>query len=207
MTAQYGIDATAADLAVRAQEDFFRHINGTWLKETEIPADKSIYGAFSILADGAEAAVQAILEEAAANPTPGVSQQIGDLYASFLNEERANEFGAAPIAAELKLIATIRGIDDVTAGRQRRAIEPHRLLFEPAHERTRRALRLRANPRQPSRSRFEGKPLLRGSLRARAPPGGTLPRCGKGAGADGTRPRPQRLQDQPPSHWRAPGHP
>ncbi|MEY3406562.1 MAG: hypothetical protein RLZZ556_634, partial [Actinomycetota bacterium] len=54
--------------------------------------------------DDSEAAVKEILEEAQANPQPGVSQQIGDMYASFLDDNRANELGAAPIAADLQLI-------------------------------------------------------------------------------------------------------
>ena len=109
-----GIDATELDQNTRPQDDLFRHVNGKWYDELEIPADKAIYGAFAMLADDAEAAVRDILEEAAANPQPGVSQQIGDLYASFLDEERANELGAAPIAADLKLIEQVRQIDDAT---------------------------------------------------------------------------------------------
>ncbi|MFM5905203.1 MAG: M13 family metallopeptidase [Micrococcales bacterium] len=114
MTAKFGIDASTFDPSVRIQDDLFRHVNGTWLKNTEIPEDKAIYGSFHMLADDAEEAVRQILEGAAADPKPGVSQQIGDLYASFLDEARANELGAAPIAADLKLIETIRGIDDAT---------------------------------------------------------------------------------------------
>jgi len=114
MTDQYGIDASAKDLTVSPKDDFFRHVNGRWLNEVEIPSDKSIYGAFSILADEAEEAVKNILEEAAANPLPGVSQQIGDLYASFLDEDRVNELGTAPIALELKLIESATGVDDIT---------------------------------------------------------------------------------------------
>jgi len=114
MTAKYGIDATSFDPSVRIQDDLFRHVNGTWLKNTPIPEDKAVYGSFNMLADDAEEAVRQILEDAAANPKPGVSQQIGDLYASFLDEARANELGAAPIAADLKLVETIRGIDDAT---------------------------------------------------------------------------------------------
>ncbi len=114
MTAQYGIDASSFDHSVRLQDDLFRHVNGTWLNTAEIPADKAIYGSFHMLADDSEAAVKEILEEAAANPQPGVSQQIGDLYASFLDEAKANELGAAPIAAELALIDSMRGIDDAT---------------------------------------------------------------------------------------------
>ena len=109
-----GIDATELDRSIRPQDDLFRHVNGKWYDELEIPADKAIYSAFAMLADDAEAAVRDILEEAAANPQPGVSQQIGDLYASFLDEDRANELGAAPIAADLKLIDQVRQIDDAT---------------------------------------------------------------------------------------------
>ena len=32
--------------AVRPQDDLFRHVNGKWLDETEIPADRSSDGAF-----------------------------------------------------------------------------------------------------------------------------------------------------------------
>ena len=35
-----GIDTQYIDANVRAQDDFFLHLNGNWLKSTEIPADK-----------------------------------------------------------------------------------------------------------------------------------------------------------------------
>jgi putative endopeptidase len=114
MSMNPGIDANELNANIRPQDDLFQHVNGKWFAEVDIPADKAIYGAFAMLADDAEAAVREVLEAAAADPQPGVSQQIGDLYASFLDEDRANELGAAPIAADLKLIEQIRQIDDAT---------------------------------------------------------------------------------------------
>jgi putative endopeptidase len=109
-----GIDATALSKQVRAQDDLFRHVNGTWLDNTEIPEDKAIYGSFHMLADASEEAVKQILEEAAANPKPGVSQQIGDLYACFLDETKANQLGAAPIKADLDKVFSISSLADAT---------------------------------------------------------------------------------------------
>ena len=99
------------------QDDLFRHVNGKWFAETEIPEDKSMYGSFHMLADDAEAAVKEILLAAAEStdaPAGSPAQQIGDLYASFMDEARANELGAAPIAAELKLIEQLSTIAEAT---------------------------------------------------------------------------------------------
>lgn len=104
MTDIKGINTHGFDHSVRPQDDLFRHTNGDWLKNEEIPADQAVHGSFYKLRDDSEDAVKAILEEAQANSKPGVSQQIGDMYASFLDEARANELGAAPIAADLARI-------------------------------------------------------------------------------------------------------
>jgi putative endopeptidase len=109
-----GIDATSLSKQVRAQDDLFRHVNGTWLDNTSIPEDKAIYGSFHMLADASEEAVKLILEEAAANPKPGVSQQIGDLYACFLDEAKANELGSEPIKADLGQVQDISSLADAT---------------------------------------------------------------------------------------------
>ena len=105
MTDIQGINKAGFDSAIRPQDDLFRHTNGDWLKNEEIPADQAVHGSFYKLRDDSEDAVKAILEDAQANPKPGVSQQIGDMYASFLDEARANELGAAPIAADLERIS------------------------------------------------------------------------------------------------------
>jgi putative endopeptidase len=109
-----GIDASSLSKQTRAQDDLFRHVNGTWLDKTEIPEDKAIYGSFHMLADASEEAVKLILEEAAANPKPGVSQQIGDLYACFLDEAKANQLGAAPIKADLDKVFSVSSLADAT---------------------------------------------------------------------------------------------
>src|SRR5690242_19647693 len=76
-----GIDLNNIDPAVRAQDDFYRHVNGKWLARTEIPADKPSYGAFVELSDKAEADLRTIVEAAASTGAPrgSVTQQVGDL--------------------------------------------------------------------------------------------------------------------------------
>jgi putative endopeptidase len=97
-----GIDKQELSTNVSAKHDLFRHVNGSWLDETEIPEDKAVFGSFYMLADDAELAVKEILEEAAANPRPGVSQQIGDLYSSFLDEDRVEAAGLGRVQGPRK---------------------------------------------------------------------------------------------------------
>ncbi len=106
-----GIDQAGFDKAVRPQDDLFRAVNGTWLKETAIPADRSDYGVFAILAEKAENDLREIIESCAAakDNVPGSERQkVGDLYASFMDEARAEELGLKPIAARLAAVDAIQ---------------------------------------------------------------------------------------------------
>ena len=103
-----GIDKANNDTAVRAQDDLFLHVNGKWLKEAKIPSDRPFDGAFFMLRDKAEAQLRAIIEDAAKSGDKGEAKQVGDLYASFMDEARADELGIKPIQVELDAIATIQ---------------------------------------------------------------------------------------------------
>jgi len=109
-----GIDPSTLNQKVRPQDDLFQYVNGTWIEASEIPSDQAMYGSFNILRDNSEEAVRDILEAAAANPSPGVSQKIGDMYGSFLDEERTDELGAAPIQGDLTRIKHIETLDQAT---------------------------------------------------------------------------------------------
>jgi putative endopeptidase len=111
-----GIDLGNIDAAVRPQDDFYRHIDGKWLERTQIPADRSAYGAFTELADKAEVNLRAIIEGAAADSAraPGsVSQQVGDLFKSFMDEAGVEQRGATPIRAQLQKIDAITSLDGI----------------------------------------------------------------------------------------------
>jgi len=98
------------DRSVRPQDDMYRFVNGTWLKNTQIPADRSNYGAFTLLSDEAEKNLRIIVEEgAAANAPTGSDQQlIGDFYSSYMDEARVEQLGIKPLQPELDRIAAIQ---------------------------------------------------------------------------------------------------
>ncbi|MCD9197295.1 M13 family metallopeptidase [Aeromicrobium wangtongii] len=98
------------DPAVRVQDDLFRHVNGRWLETAEIKPDRATAGSFVDLADEAEAKVRSIIETAAESPQDDEQRKIGDLYASFMDEERIEALGASPLAGEL---AQVDAITDV----------------------------------------------------------------------------------------------
>lgn len=96
-----GIILDELDAEVRPQDDLFRHVNGKWIERTEIPADKARYGSFIVLYEEAEKAVREIIEESRQAEPGTEARKVGDLYASFMNEERVELLGATPIAAQL----------------------------------------------------------------------------------------------------------
>lgn len=110
-----GIDMSAVDPSVRPQDDFFQHVNGTWLNKTEIPADKSRYGMFNVLDDQTKEHLKTIIfsaaeEKAAAGTNP---RKLGDMYASFMDEKRIESLGLSPIASDLEAIAQVKDRDGV----------------------------------------------------------------------------------------------
>lgn len=100
---QSGISLSNIDHSVRPQDDLYQHVNGAWLNSTTIPDDRPLEGTFTALRDGAELAVKAIIEEAAAKggSATGVEQKVGGLYASFMDEEAAEAKGMEPVRGRL----------------------------------------------------------------------------------------------------------
>ena len=83
---------------IRPQDDLFRHVNGSWLERTEIPEDKARWGSFHLIAEQAEKDVHAIVEESQQAEPGTEARKIGDLYTSFMDTERIEAQGAAPLA-------------------------------------------------------------------------------------------------------------
>ena len=104
------LDTSGWNRDTRPQDDFFEFANGGWLKSTEIPADKTRWGSFVILAEESRDAIQAIIDELSAKDglkNGSNPQKIRDLYRSFMDEEHVNELGVAPIKAYLQVIEDI----------------------------------------------------------------------------------------------------
>ena len=117
-----GIDTTELDQEVRPQDDLYRHVNGKWIDRTEIPADKARFGSFHVLAEEAERAVRDIIEKARA-AAPGTEQRkFGDLYTSYMDDQRINTLGATPLAPALAAADAVSDISSLleTLGRLER---------------------------------------------------------------------------------------
>ena len=105
-----GISTANLDKTVRPQDNFYRYINGGWLKIHEIPADKTSIGSFYDLRDKADNDVKAIIEKLAAtkNLKAGTDEQkVAGLFRSFMNTEKLNNLGTTPIQAIFTDINTL----------------------------------------------------------------------------------------------------
>lgn len=114
---EWGIDLAAMDPTVHPGDNFFYHVNGTWLDTFEIPADFTNYGSFTALFERSEAQVKAIIDDYASGVGNADSngQKIGDYYTAFLDTDEIERRGLAPIAQDLQKIANARTHADVAA--------------------------------------------------------------------------------------------
>jgi putative endopeptidase len=105
------------DHSVRPQDDFFRHVNGTWLKNVRIPDDRATAGSFADLGEHNQELLRAIMEEAvAANAAPGTElRKIADLYTGYMDTARINAQGLTPLRGELDRIRALRAHNELPA--------------------------------------------------------------------------------------------
>jgi putative endopeptidase len=112
----WGVDLSGMDRSVKPGDDFFKYVNGKWAATTQIPPDKSSYGAFAILSDLSEARERALLERWAADKALKAGSdeaKVAVIYRTFLDEAAAEKFDVKPIQPRLDAIRKAKSREDV----------------------------------------------------------------------------------------------
>lgn len=112
-----GVLLSNMDKQVRPGNNFMNYVNGTWVRNTTIPADKPSYSVGAIINDKAQEDVKAIIEKAATGKFPVGSdeQKIGDLYGSYMNTAARDAIGIKPLAADFRKIEALKTHDQLAA--------------------------------------------------------------------------------------------
>ncbi|KYQ85392.1 peptidase M13 [Acinetobacter sp. NRRL B-65365] len=105
-----GIDQQYIDQNGSANNDFYDYVNGTWLKQTEIPADKARWGAFNELHELSTNQLHRIVEDLTAQKwaAGSVEQKIASLYASFMDEKAIEAKGIQSLQPELARVDALQ---------------------------------------------------------------------------------------------------
>ncbi|GEM31570.1 peptidase M13 [Nocardia neocaledoniensis NBRC 108232] len=92
-----GVDLSGGDPAIRPQDDLYRHVNGAWLRDYQLPPDKASVGAITDANDRTLEQLRAIIE-GISDPEPGSeAQQIKDLYDARLDLDEIERLGITPL--------------------------------------------------------------------------------------------------------------
>ena len=111
-----GIDLSLIDKEIRPQDDFYNYVNGTWMKNTEIPDDKTRWGSFNELRENTDADVLAILKKAANDPNLATSSDEAKAVTVFqlINDTiKRNELGITPLLPHVERINAIQSKADL----------------------------------------------------------------------------------------------
>jgi len=108
-----GIDLKSMDRSVAPGDDFFRYVNGAWLRDTPIPSDRGRWVEFTRLDDLNSQRNRAILEAAASSPRTPEEIKLGDFYASLMDENGIEKHGLASLKPELARVAAVTSPADL----------------------------------------------------------------------------------------------
>jgi putative endopeptidase len=111
-----GIVIENMDTTVSPKEDFYNYVNGNWMKNTEIPEDRTRWGGFSVLRKSTDADVLQILADAKKSGTYDASTDQAKALAIFdtkLDTAARNKAEISPLQPALDAIAGIQNLKDL----------------------------------------------------------------------------------------------
>ena len=104
----WGFDLTGMDRTINPGDDFYSFANGEWLRRTEVPSDRTVVGSFPDLRLQANLRVRKLLESPRLAGTSNSTQKAALLYRTFLDENRLDRLGRAPLEPQIRRIAAIK---------------------------------------------------------------------------------------------------
>lgn len=111
-----GLDLNNMDTTVRAQDDFFRFVNGGWISKTAIPADRGSWGSFNELQENNNKILLEVLKNASVNPEyiEGTDQRkASDFFSVGMDSAMAESVGIKPLQETLNSIEAIKNKSDL----------------------------------------------------------------------------------------------
>ncbi|MBW1297682.1 M13 family metallopeptidase [Aquimarina litoralis] len=111
-----GIVLDNMDTSISPKEDFYNYVNGNWMKNTEIPEDRTRWGGFGVLRKKTDYDVLDILAKAKASGkyAAGTDQYKAILiYESIMDTIARDKAGITPIKPTLDKIAGIKNLKDL----------------------------------------------------------------------------------------------
>lgn len=114
---EFGLDLYSRDTTVHPGDDFFRHVNGTWYDEFEMPADRTRYGSFTLLREKSEQRVKFIIDDLAeAKPDPSTLEgKVAAYYNAFVDTDAIEAAGLDPVQPYLERIRAIETREDLAS--------------------------------------------------------------------------------------------
>lgn len=106
----HGINLQFMDRTIKPSDNFFRFVNGTWLDNTEIPADRTRWGSFDELREKTDKDMMVILNEALNNPSYAATSDQGkalNLYRTIMDTVTRNKNGIKPLKPFLDKINAV----------------------------------------------------------------------------------------------------
>ncbi|MEG0344477.1 MAG: M13 family metallopeptidase N-terminal domain-containing protein, partial [Acinetobacter sp.] len=105
-----GIEKQYFDSSISEKDDFYDHVNGLWLKNTAIPADKSRWGTFDILHEASVDQLHDIVDELSKQKSAegSAEQKVANLYANFMDEKNIEALGIKPIQTEISNVDALK---------------------------------------------------------------------------------------------------
>ncbi len=112
----WGFDTAGMDRSIRPGDDWFNFVNGTWAKNTQIPADRSSYGAFAVLRDLSEQRMRTLLQGYSVSDTAHPDRmKAAILYTGFMDQGAAEKLDAAPLTQRLAAIKAVKDKNQMAA--------------------------------------------------------------------------------------------
>jgi len=111
-----GINLNFMDKSVKPSDNFFRYVNGTWLDQTDIPADRTRWGSFDELREKTDKDMMLILKEALNNPSYTAETDQGkalNLYRTIMDTVTRNKQGIKPLKPYLEKINAVKNVADL----------------------------------------------------------------------------------------------
>lgn len=111
---QQYIQLSNMDKTVSPGENFYLFANGTWIKNNPVPASKTRWSTFAVLAEEASNSLKELLEESSKNPGKSrLAQMVGDFYASAMDSAAIEKMGFNPIKKDLNRISKLSTLNDI----------------------------------------------------------------------------------------------